>query len=257
MPTTTAAAIREQMVGLIVGLTPAYDSAVPFVPSTSDRHGNIRSWSRANPSASTRRFQVRSRVVRQWTDITNTDVEAVLATFEIVVAYAQTHRWGPDAALDRDDVIESDQSWIEQTVGRDGYANISNASWLGPNAAGSETATIIERDDAAGVDFLVITQTMRFFRARLAPNVVGTKEDQVFRYTAIGNEGDLVTISLPQVRRSTNYNVQAQYGGPSSNAIKLITPLVSSFLTSQFQVALSADAEAGDIFMFTVEDVTT
>lgn len=166
MATTTARAIRNTIASLIKGLAPAADAKLAFRLSLNQGAAAFRKECAQNPQASTRRVQVRARAAKPTSDVTNTDVEAVRVHFDIVVAYAQTHRFGGDAALDRDDVIEQDQAQIEHTVGRDGYQNIPNASWLSPEAPGSETDTTIERDDEAGVDFLVITQTMRFYRAR-------------------------------------------------------------------------------------------
>jgi len=83
----------------------------------------------------------------------------------VIVAYAQSHRWGADAALDRDDAMESDEKQIEHTIGRDGYPNFPDASWLSPDAPGSQTETLLEHDENGPVDFLVIRQTMRFYRS--------------------------------------------------------------------------------------------
>ncbi len=167
MATTTIRAIRATIVSLIKAIVPTFDTETPFKPYLNQGAAAFRRDMLAAPQASTRRYQVRARAGRRTQDATNTDVVAELVTFDIVIAYAQTHRWGADAALDRDDAIEEDLKQLEFTVGREGYANIPNASWLAPDADGSQTEPPrIERDDAAGVDFLVITQTMRFYRAR-------------------------------------------------------------------------------------------
>lgn len=166
MSTTTSPAIRARIAALVAGLTPALHAELPFVSYLDASGADFRRWARAHPSVCTRRFQVRTVATSQPPDACNTDVEARLATFDVLVAYAQ--RWRAGQSFDRDDTMESDQILIERTIGRDGYGNFSgafpNASWLSSGAAGSQTATTFERD-AGGVDFLVIRQTMRFYRS--------------------------------------------------------------------------------------------
>ncbi len=166
MATTTAGAIRSTIQALVKAIVPAIDSELAFVPYLNQREASFRRDCQANPAACTRRVQVRARHADKVPDVTNTDVIAERVHIDIIVAYAQTHRFGADAGLDRDDAIDSDRMLIENTVGREGYQNVPNATWLTPGAPGSETETRVERPDEGGVDFLVITQTMRFYRAR-------------------------------------------------------------------------------------------
>lgn len=166
MSTTTSKAIRERIAALVAGITPTLHNTLPFVSYVDASGADFRRWARSHPSVCTRRFQVRSIASSQPPDAANTDVEARLATFDVVVAYAM--RWRAGQAFDRDDTMESDQGQIEHAIGRDGYGNFAgvnpNASWLGPDARGSQTGTTYERD-VGGVDFLVIRMTYRFYRS--------------------------------------------------------------------------------------------
>lgn len=166
MATTTSKAIRDRIYTVATGLVPSVHPELPFVAYRDESGAEFRRWARSHPSLCTRRIQVRTVSVPQTKDVSNTDVEARLATFEIVVAYAK--RWRAGASFDRDDTMESDQLQLERAIGRDGYANFAlanpNASWLGADVPGSQTETTFERDGKA-VDFLVIKQTMRFYRA--------------------------------------------------------------------------------------------
>jgi hypothetical protein len=77
---------------------------------------------------------------------------------------------------------------------------------------------------------------------------------QVFRYEADGTEGDVVTVPLPAARDSADYNVQVTLLRATASAIKVLSVVTSSLTTTEFDVELSADIEAGDILMCTVED---
>lgn len=170
MATTTSKAIRERILTVTAGLIPTVHPSLLFVPYRDEGGADFRRWARAHPKDCTRRVQARVESIEQPPDASNTDVSAQLATFDVIVAYAR--RWRAGAGFDRDDTMEADQTLIEKAIGREGYGNFAlsypNASWLGPSASGSQTRTTYERDEGAGVggvDFLVIRQTMRFYRA--------------------------------------------------------------------------------------------
>lgn len=166
MSTTTSQAIRDRISTVVQSTTPTVHLELPFVAYRDESGADFRRWARSHPQTCTRRFQARVDSDRQTQDATNTTVEARLATFEIIVAYAK--RWRAGASFDRDNTMGSDQTLIERVVGRDGYSNFSlsnpNATWLTPDVPGSQTETAFERDDG-DVDFLVIRQTMRFYRS--------------------------------------------------------------------------------------------
>lgn len=165
MATTTSKAIRDRLAVLVAAVVPAIHAELPFVSYLDANGADFRRYARAHPLLCTRKFQARTVSVVQPQDVTNTDVEVRLATYDIVIAYAK--RWRAGQSFDRDDTIESDQIQIEKAIGRNGYANFSganpNASWLSSEARGSQTGTTFERD-IGNVDFLVIRQTMRFYR---------------------------------------------------------------------------------------------
>jgi hypothetical protein len=161
MATTTAAAIRDRIIAVIQGTTPTTDSALLFVKFNNELAANFRRWADQNATAAHRRFQVRDIGRDQPPLVSNTDVEERLVTFEIVVAYPQTHRWGGDNALDRDDVMGEDQHKIERAVGMLGRANFTPSSY--PDACWREGET--RREVGRACDFLVIRQTMSFHRS--------------------------------------------------------------------------------------------
>jgi hypothetical protein len=169
MSTTTTTLIRNRIETVIVGTTPSVYPGTTFTAYRDASGADFRRWARAHPSLCTRRVQVRTSSSMQ-SDVSNMDREARLATFEIIVAYSK--RWRAGQAFDRDDTLEADHSLIERAVGRDGYQNFTganpNATWLKPGATGSRTGSVFERatyqPGVDNVDFLVITQTMRFYR---------------------------------------------------------------------------------------------
>src|SRR5690606_9362793 len=128
---------------------PTVHTATAFVAYRDESGADFRRWARAHPSLCTRRVQVRTVAVETPPDVSNTDVEARLATFDVIVAYAK--RWRAGQSFDRDDTMEADQIQIENAIGRNGYGNFAlahpNASWLSPEARGSQTVTVFERDD--------------------------------------------------------------------------------------------------------------
>jgi hypothetical protein len=79
---------------------------------------------------------------------------------------------------------------------------------------------------------------------------------QVFRYVATGAELATFPVALPAVRASVNYNVQCTMGGPTANGFQDKRPLVATFAVGTFDVECPTPPEVGDIFMFTVEDLT-
>jgi len=162
---TTAELIRDHIIELVEAITPTLLLGDKFERYLNEGDADFVTWCAAHPESVFRRFQVRDTGDDHPPDISNLDVESRLVTFEIRVAYPQTSRYGKNNALDRDDVMSADQHQIEHTVGLCGYANFTGAS--APNAAWVEGAT--RRDQDGGIDFLVITQTMRFYRRMVVP----------------------------------------------------------------------------------------
>jgi hypothetical protein len=157
---TTAAAIRDRIIAVIEALAPGPLASNPYIGSRNEYGADFEDWARSNPDGAFRRFQVRDTGEQAPPEVSNTNLEWRSVTFEIVVAYPQSHRTGPQNALDRDDIMSADQHQIEQAIGVNGYANFIDPS---PNACWVSGST--DRDISDPVDFLVIKQTMGFWRA--------------------------------------------------------------------------------------------
>jgi hypothetical protein len=164
MATTTDSAIRQRIIDAIKALVPSMDSETLFKPYKNQQAANFRSDAEQAPQGFVRVFQVRDTGEDQPPAIVNSDIEERRVTFEIIVAYPQTHRWGADAALDRTDAMRTDQHSIEHAIGLNGRENFSSSvNPAYPDACWREGRTA--REIGNGVDFLVITQTMSFFRS--------------------------------------------------------------------------------------------
>ncbi|HEY1813015.1 MAG TPA: hypothetical protein VGG74_11780 [Kofleriaceae bacterium] len=161
MTTTTADAIRDRIIAVIAALAP---TSLPdrFAPFRNEEAADFATWASQNADAAWRRFQVRDTGDYTPPAVSNTDVSEEIVTFAIYVAYPQTSRGGAKNALDRDRVMKEDQRQIDEAVGLGGAANFTdpfpNASWRG-----SKTT----RKVVAGVDMLVVTQTMGFWQAAI------------------------------------------------------------------------------------------
>lgn len=159
---TTAATIRDHITRLIALLVPSVLERDRFVAYRNEGDGDFVAFAQAAGAGSFRRYQVRTTGQVRPPDVSNTDVEALLLDVEILVAYPQTHRGGAQNALDRDDVMASDQVQLENAVGLNGYANFNG---IGGNAPASWVNGATARAIGDGVDFLVIRQTMRYHLA--------------------------------------------------------------------------------------------
>jgi hypothetical protein len=158
---TTRGEIRDRIDTVIRELIPALDSMLPFRRFTDELGADFRRYALDNPAGATRLYQV-TDLAQSPPLVSNADVVLVEATFEIVVAYAQSHVFGANAARARRDAIEKDEAAILAAVGMHGRANFTpptypDACWV----SGEEP----EREEREGVDFLVIRQVMQFYRA--------------------------------------------------------------------------------------------
>lgn len=162
MAVTTATAIRDRISTVITGLTPTVMAGDRFLETRNEYGGNFESWAKSHPTAALRRFSVRDTGVDSPAKSTNTTEEYRFVRFRVTVAYPQTHRYGAQASLDRDDVRIADQHQIETAIGARGGANFTssfpNADWTND----PEATTEVTFDD--GIDFLVIEQTMGYWR---------------------------------------------------------------------------------------------
>lgn len=159
--TTTAEAIRDHVISLILAIVPTSHSGDRFTKFANEDAADLFLWAREHPEGCFRTVQVRNVRTQRPPDVTTSSVETPLLPLQIAIAYPHSARTGPANALDRDDVMREDQIAIEAAVGLTGYANFDGsggnpqAEWVGGAAA---------RTSAPGVDFLVIRQTMRYRR---------------------------------------------------------------------------------------------
>jgi hypothetical protein len=164
---TTAEAIRDRIIAVIGGLTPKTIATDRFIAFRNERDGAFQAWAEANPTGCRRRFQVRQLRDRRAPDISNTDFEERMVTFRILVAYPQSHRDGPGAALDRDDALDSDMMQIEHAIGMCGRANLAppypDACWR--LEGNGEPSRIAETIEGAGVDIGVMYASYTYRRA--------------------------------------------------------------------------------------------
>lgn len=169
--TTTAQAIRDRMIAVIEGITPRSLAGDRFRRYRNEGAGKFRPWALAFPGSARRRFQVRQIGDREEPSVSNGDFEERVVSFLVLVAYPQTHRDGPDAALDRDDAIDDDTLDIDYAIGANGRGNFAppypDACWH-PEGNG-ESSRIAEIDeDQPGVDFAQIYVSYAYRRARIA-----------------------------------------------------------------------------------------
>lgn len=136
-----------------------------FIEFLNEGAADFVAWCEANPTACLRRYQVRDTGKLQRPQVTNGDAEERLVTYEIKIAYPQTERFGAAGALDRDDAIRDDQLQLEAAIGMAAGGNFIAPF---PDATWRSSSTAIKRG-AAGVDFLVITQTMSYVQQLGAP----------------------------------------------------------------------------------------
>jgi len=152
---TTAAAVREAMLTAVEGITPAIESSTPFRRFREQAPGDFRDWAEKHPGQCLRRVSIRSVGSQRSALVSSTLSEETSDTFEVVVAYQASNRFGSAAELD--DVIEADQKQIHRVIGPPGYASFS------------APATVIhqdnwERENAPGVVFAVIRYRVDWFR---------------------------------------------------------------------------------------------
>ncbi len=156
--TTTVETLRDYIISIIGGLVPRSLSGDRFRKYRNEGGGRFHPWCEANPAGAFRRYQVRDTGAYSTASVSTTDLEERYVEFITTVAYPQNNRTGRQAALDRDDVMRQDQRKIETAIGLLAWGDfvVPYATWIGGS-------TVRERGQA--VDYLVVRQTMRYFRA--------------------------------------------------------------------------------------------
>lgn len=152
---TTIAAVRDAIIERIVGLTPGIDAAYRWV--VHDDAEELRDWAVRAPSAAYRRFSVEPQYTTEAPVVSSVNVEQVMTTFEVVVAYPLSGRWNNRRGLF--DVIDSDRRRLEYEVGT---ASRSGAGFDAP-------ATLISRglpapEEAEGVVFASLLIDATYWR---------------------------------------------------------------------------------------------
>lgn len=159
MTLATAAAIRDQIYSLIEGLTPTTD-ATKFRRFRNEANADFDSAMEKAPNASLRRFQVRQVGTDELPETSSALEERVRARFAMRVAYPQTHRYGRDAAMDRDDVMNEDWLHINRVIGIYGAANFTGVYDCIPLGATME----MERGVGA-IDYLSVMIDVEYLRS--------------------------------------------------------------------------------------------
>jgi hypothetical protein len=162
---TTASEIRDRIYAVIEGLVPDMLGGDLFRRYRNELDADFRAWCTANAAGAFRRFQVRDTGRRELPDNSETGYEFHVVTFEILVAYPQTHRYGSDNAMDRDDVAYDDARLINAAVGWAAKPNFTFSA--GPPAIPDATplgAFERDRQSVRGVDLLVVEARFRYIR---------------------------------------------------------------------------------------------
>ena len=116
MGTTTFETIRTTQLSTIEGISPSLVNEVKFLRHREE--DEFREWCETNPQAAFRRFSVRDLFNDVMPEITNLDVELVVGSEEVVIAYPEDFRYpGLDGTLALHDVIRSDKFLINKKIG--------------------------------------------------------------------------------------------------------------------------------------------
>lgn len=155
----TAETIRDRIYALIEALTPVSLTADKFRRYRNEGGAEFDAAMEKAPTGAFRRFQVRQVGDDEPPAVSNTQYELARARFEIRVAYPQTHRYGAQNAMDRDDVIAEDWLRINFATGIYGRGNFSGSNDCTPLGA------VKSREQGGKVDYLVVTADYEYQRS--------------------------------------------------------------------------------------------
>lgn len=155
MATTTPAAIRDVITARIEGLTPPTFGANLYRPHRHDRM-DLRAWAAANPAACLRVFAVETRGDTAEVEVTMVTQEQVRETFEIVIAYPESNRFGTLQGLH--DVIASDLRHLDYYAGTTGFS-------VTPTSNATIISKQYSREQDGAVFFGVIPLEVVYWRA--------------------------------------------------------------------------------------------
>lgn len=159
MALATVEAIRDRIYTAAEALAPASLSDVKFRRYRNEGGADFQDWAERNATACLRRVQVREVGDDELPDVSNTTEEAVEVQFDVMIAYPQTHRYGPNNAMDRDDVMNQDWLKLNYAIGIYGRGTFSGSSDCTPLGA------VKTREQGAKVDYLVIRARYRYQRS--------------------------------------------------------------------------------------------
>lgn len=159
MATATLEAIRDRVYTLIESQTPPSLTRDKFRRYRNEEGANFRDWADSQLAGAFRRFQVREASDDNLPDVSDTTVERVRTTLEILVAYPQTARTGPANAMDRDDVMNQDWKLINAAVGIYGRGNFSGSYDCVP------LGCVKSVEHGSKVDMLVVRMAVEYVRA--------------------------------------------------------------------------------------------
>lgn len=167
MALSLASAIRDRGHSLVEALTPALLASDKFRRYRNEGKGDLEDWAETNAAGCLRRFQIREVSDVEPPVTSNLTEERVILTLEFRMAYPQSHRYGSDNALDRDDVMNSDWKQIKYELcgsGGDARSNFTTAT------AGSYDCTpllsVKQVNERGGkVDFLVARLQYEYLRS--------------------------------------------------------------------------------------------
>lgn len=151
MATATLETIRDRIIALIEALTPTSLAGNPFRVSRDEHGADFQAWAEQHPAACLRRFQVIDDGTDDIPIVSNVDMSKLRARFSIVIAYPQSHRYGPGAGRDRRDVMDEDWRALNFVAGIYGRGSFSGTNDCTPLGA----VKSIERGEK--VDFLIAT----------------------------------------------------------------------------------------------------
>ncbi len=165
MALATAESIRDRIRSLLESISPA-SLTTKLISARNEEAANFEEWCEKNPAAAFRRFQVREIGEDEPPLVSHFTVETVRVRYRIAVAYPQTHRYGPQNAMDRDDVMNQDWTKIKNAItgtgasARGNFASVTDGQYdCTPLAQSTKT-----REAGGKIDYLVILVDFEYTR---------------------------------------------------------------------------------------------
>lgn len=131
MATTTEQAVRDILAANIAVITPSRQADVRFREHRYDNGDPLERWAEKNLEC-LRVFSILDRVDPFQPETTNTTEEWRQVTYDVLVAYPMTNRYGGGTAGARNrlEVMRSDLYQLETAVGLRGFATLTPAAYL-------------------------------------------------------------------------------------------------------------------------------